>query len=126
MIEGSTPLAEIALYAGLLAGGALLGLFFYGGLWWTVQRLPASKRPALLTVGSFGVRTAVALSGFYVLMDGRLLRLAAAMVGFLAVRAYLVQRIRPQDTATQSGPEGRPAVSGSKSLEKERQYADQS
>ena len=49
----------------LLAGGAgvLLGVLFFGGLWWTVQRGLVSRRPALWFVGSFLLRTSVVLAG---------------------------------------------------------------
>ena len=38
--------------------GALLGVFFFGGLWWTVQKGVASERPAFWFLGSLLVRTA--------------------------------------------------------------------
>ena len=40
-----------------LAAGLLLGAFFFGGLWWTVQKGVASERPALWFLGSLLLRT---------------------------------------------------------------------
>ena len=37
---------NLALALALLAGG-VLGSFFFGGLWWTVQKGVASERPAI-------------------------------------------------------------------------------
>jgi len=67
----------------LLAGGAgvLLGVLFFGGLWWTVQRGLASRRPALWFVGSFVLRTSVVLAGMYVVSGGRWEALLASLVG---------------------------------------------
>ena len=40
----------------VLVGGAgvLLGVFFFGGLWWTVRRGVSSNRPALWFLGKIG------------------------------------------------------------------------
>ena len=55
------------ILTGILAllAGAGLGAFFFGGLWWTVQKGLSSKRPALLFVGSLLLRSGVVLAGFY-------------------------------------------------------------
>ena len=45
-------------------GGLAAGVFFYGGLWFTVRHLPVSRYRALLMLASFGIRTLVVLSGF--------------------------------------------------------------
>ena len=52
------------LVAALLAG-AVLGLVFFGGLWWTVRRGVTSPRPALWFVASLVVRLALTLVGIY-------------------------------------------------------------
>ena len=78
----------------ILAGlaGIILGLFYFGGLWITVQRLPTARHPALLTMGSFLGRTAVTLGGFYLVMAGSLGNLLACLVGFLLARQISVRR----------------------------------
>lgn len=78
-----------------LAVGGLLGLFFYGGLWWTVQRLLAARHPAPFSLGSMVVRMAVVLAGFYWVMDEDWVRLLACAVGLLAARTVLIHRYRP-------------------------------
>jgi F1F0 ATPase subunit 2 len=77
------------------AGGAVLGLLYFGGLWVTVRRLPAARHPGLLMLASFLVRTALVGAGFVALLAGEPLRLAVALVAFLAVRILLVRRVRP-------------------------------
>ena len=48
-----------------LATGGLLGVMFFGGLWWTVKKGVSAKRPARLFLGSLLLRTIFALAGFY-------------------------------------------------------------
>lgn len=78
-----------------LAGGMLLGLFFFGGLWLTVRRIPGSRSPVLFTIGSFIARTAVVMVGFYFITQGHWARVAVALLGFLVMRAILIHRFRP-------------------------------
>jgi F1F0 ATPase subunit 2 len=66
--------------------GIFLGLFYFGGLWYTVRSLPGSRNPALLTMGSFLGRTVITLAGFYLVMDGSLPKLLACLAGFLLAR----------------------------------------
>jgi F1F0 ATPase subunit 2 len=40
-----------------LVAGFLLGAFFFGGLWWTVQKGLSSRRPELWFLGSLLLRT---------------------------------------------------------------------
>jgi F1F0 ATPase subunit 2 len=76
--------------------GMALGLFYFGGLWLTVRRLPTSRSPALLTLGSFAGRLAVTLLGFYLVTGGRWERLLACLAGFLIARTLLVHRLHPR------------------------------
>lgn len=78
----------------LLAGGSL-GIFYFFGLWWTVRKLPSSKSPALLSLGSLVVRTAVILIGFYFIMGGHWERLLACLVGLMTARIVLVRILKP-------------------------------
>lgn len=68
----------------LIAGGAL-GTIFYGGLWWTVRRLCA-KTAGLWLVGSFLVRSVIALAGFSAVARGRWYGAIACFAGFLVAR----------------------------------------
>ena len=48
-----------------LSAGLLLGFFYFGSLWLTVQSLVKVKRPAMLSIGSFFFRTGLTLGGFF-------------------------------------------------------------
>ena len=84
-----------------LITGAVLGLFFFGGLFWTVRRLPVSRRPTLLAFSSFLVRGLVVAGGVVLVSDGSLVRILTALVGVMAVRTVLVRMAgdpRPDDS----------------------------
>ena len=72
-----------------LLAGIGLGLFYFGGLWLTVQCLPTIRHPAWLMLGSFLMRTLAALFGFYAVMSDSWARLLVCLAGFLVMRTVL-------------------------------------
>jgi F1F0 ATPase subunit 2 len=86
---------EILPLAGALATGVVLGIMFFGGLWWTVARGVSSPRPALWFVGSKLVRTALALGGFYLVGGGRWERWLLCLLGFVLARLATSRLTRP-------------------------------
>ena len=77
--------------------GLVVGQFYFGGLWFTVRRLPTARSPALLALGSFAVRTGVSVLIFYLIsLGGHWDRLLACVAGFTAMRLILVVRLRPR------------------------------
>jgi len=80
------------------AAGLALGAFYFTALWRTVRQLPVANSPAILMLGSFILRMAVVIAGFYLIMcTGHWERLAAAMLGFIIVRKILTYRLGPQN-----------------------------
>ncbi|MFZ6030148.1 MAG: ATP synthase subunit I [Chloroflexota bacterium] len=79
--------------------GLLLGAFYFGGLWWTVQKLSHVRRPTLLFIGSLAVRLALVLAGLYLVAGDQLGRLVACLLGFLLARTLLVVHWRPSRNA---------------------------
>jgi F1F0 ATPase subunit 2 len=77
------------LFSGL--AGALLGLFFFGGLWWTLRRALVSPRPALWVGGSMLLRMGCTAGGFVVVSAGDWQRLLACLFGFLVARWLVVR-----------------------------------
>lgn len=86
----------IYLILSLLAGG-LLGVFFFGGLWWTVQKITGSGRPYMISVISFIVRTAIVLAGFYFLIKVGWQFMIAALFGFIIARTILAYKLKPKE-----------------------------
>ena len=70
--------------------GLLLGTIFFGGLWFTIRKLVASKIPALLFLGSFILRVGITLTGFYFISSGRWQRLLICMAGFITARYSVI------------------------------------
>ena len=68
----------------ILAGvmGALLGAFYYGGLWLTVRTAVPSKHAALLFLASTLFRTGLAVTGFFLVSHSHWARLLPCLVGF--------------------------------------------
>ena len=90
----------IYLILSFLAGG-LLGAFFFGGLWWTVQKITGSGRPYMISVISFIVRTAIVLAGFYFLIKAGWQFMLAALFGFIIARTILAYKLKPKEKLSQ-------------------------
>ncbi len=78
-----------------LLAGILFGIFYFGGLWWTVQKITGSEKAYLISVASFVVRTAVVLAGFYLLLMSGSPYLFAALAGFLVARTIITYKLKP-------------------------------
>ncbi len=83
----------LGIASACLAGG-LLGGFFFAGLWWTVRKGVASRRPALWFFCSLMLRVGAAAAVFYLVGGGRWERLLACLAGFVAVRWFITSRVR--------------------------------
>ena len=74
--------------------GVLVGGVFFGGLWWTIRKALPSNLAGVWFAGSFLVRTAIALVGFYAAGQGDWRRLVSSVVGFLVARLLVVRLTR--------------------------------
>jgi F1F0 ATPase subunit 2 len=87
-----------------LITGLALGIFYFGGLWLTVQRLPEARQPALLALGSLAGRLGVTLLAVYLVTGGQWARIGVCLLGFFVMRTILVQRWQPRvSPATRGG-----------------------
>ncbi len=79
-----------------ILAGILLGIFFFGGLWWTVKKITAgNSKPYFLFLVSFIIRTVVVLAGFYLLLTAGWQYLLSALAGFLIARTILASKLKP-------------------------------
>jgi F1F0 ATPase subunit 2 len=86
-----------ALILALLAG-FVCGAIFFAGLWWTIRRGLGRSAPAAWFLGSFVLRTGIAVTAFYFVYGGDWRRLLACTLGFLAARSVVLRRNRvPRD-----------------------------
>lgn len=75
------------------AAGALMGTFYFGGLWLTVRLIRNFPNKAAIAFASFIVRLMVVFVALYVITAGRWERLLVALFGFYVVRTCLIERI---------------------------------
>lgn len=86
---------ETLALALMALAGALLGAFFFGGLWWTVRQCVNVRHPALWLFASLLLRMSVALTAFYLLGRGHWQRLLMCVLGFLVARLIVTWLTRP-------------------------------
>ena len=72
--------------------GVLLGVMFFGGLWWTVRKGVSFKQPALWFFGSQLLRMSITLAGFYFVSGDHWERLLVCLLGFVLAR-FIVMRL---------------------------------
>ena len=73
-----------------LVAGVLLGAIFFGGLWWTVQKVVSSNRSTLWFFVSLLMRTSILLAGFYLIAHGHWERLLMCLLGFVVARPIVM------------------------------------
>jgi F1F0 ATPase subunit 2 len=88
-----------------LTAGVLLGVVFFGGLWWTVRKGLSSDQPAVWFIGSQLLRTGIVLSGFYFTASGQWQRLLPCLFGFVAARAIVTAFVRAAEKPVDAGTE---------------------
>ena len=93
-----TPASDSLALAAALLAGAMLGVFFFGGLWWSVQKGVSSERAGLWFFGSLLLRNIITLAGFYFVSRDHWPRLVACLLGFLIARVIVVKRLTPTPT----------------------------
>lgn len=66
--------------------GTVLGLIFFGGLWFTVKKAVGAKIPALWFFSSLFLRLGVVMIGFYYIVQVGLKPLIICLIGFILAR----------------------------------------
>lgn len=75
----------------VIVAGFVLGMLFFGGLWWTVHKGLSSTRPALWFFGSLVLRTTIVLAGLYVVARDDWQRVMFCLLGFLIARVIITR-----------------------------------
>ncbi len=96
-----TPL-DAVVWLPVLAAGTGLGAVFFGGLWWTVNRLLLGRLSTLWLVGSAVARFGFVLAGFLLVAGNHWQRWVVVLAGFIAVRIAM-GRLLPSLTAGSAG-----------------------
>ncbi len=84
-------MTEAFVVTGGLGVGLLLGVFFFGGLWWTVQKGLTGRHPELWFTASFLLRTAVVAAALYWMARQGTVFLLAGCVGVILARPLVLR-----------------------------------
>jgi len=95
------PLLGMAIVATI--SGVAIGTAFYGGLWWTTQRLTQVKQPALLVLISLLIRMTIVLSTLTLFARTSLFGLVLCLIAFITTRFAYPLRV---NSAQRSSLEG--------------------
>lgn len=87
-------MGEFANLTRALLAGALIGAVFYGGLWWTVGHSASKRHLGAWLLGSFLLRTTVALGGFYFVAQFDWRTLLTCLFGFFTARLCVTRLTR--------------------------------
>ena len=71
--------------------GIGLGTFFFGGLWFTVQKGLQSKNASLIFMASLILRVAVVMLGFYYISIDDWRKILICLLGFMIAR-FIITR----------------------------------
>lgn len=74
--------------------GFILGMLYFGGLWWTVRRAVTSSTPAILFFTSLLVRMGLVLVGIYYVGQGNWQRIILCLIGFIIGRIVVTRLTR--------------------------------
>lgn len=78
-----------------LVAGGVLGLLYFGGLWWTVHKVQKSNRPILFYSVSFATRLILIATCLILLLQVGSWHLLISLAGFYLARLVLVYQARP-------------------------------
>lgn len=73
--------------------GVILGIVFFGGLYWTIHKLTEVKQPGFLMIGSLIFRMALLLSVLYYVSRSGYKGILYALFGMLLVRIIMIFKI---------------------------------
>lgn len=101
---GSLDLSHWPTWLGVLLAGWIVGLLFYGSLWWTTSKILHSQHPVLWMLSGFVLRMALALSALYWLTDAHWERLLICVGGFLIARPLVIRLSARWETTSPTAP----------------------
>lgn len=96
---------DVGGWALALVAGAALGVLFFGGLRWTLERSLRSAWPVAWQLGSSLVRTGFTLAGIALASGGRWDRMLVALTAFTAARLWIVRAAPPRVKEACHAPE---------------------
>ena len=73
--------------------GSGLGLFYFGGLWWVLNRFAEEKASQALVLISLFLRNALVFGGFVLIavINGSLPNILSALAGFVLIKLVMIR-----------------------------------
>lgn len=87
--------------------GIGLGIFYFGGLWWTLRILPGKSNARLLLGLSFVLRALIALLGFYIIIQRGVYGFFFTIGGFFLIRFIMTRMLGPAERNTRDANQSR-------------------
>jgi F1F0 ATPase subunit 2 len=88
-------MSETLYWVLVFIGGIALGLFFFGGLWFTINKAVNAKIPALWFFVSFVIRIGAVMLGFYYVSSVGWQGLITCLIGFITARFIVTHFTKP-------------------------------
>lgn len=88
---------EIIPFVLIFAEGFVLGVLFFGGLWFTVKKSVSARNPIWWIFGSFIVRTGIVLSGFYYMAQFGWQAMLLGLLGLIMARFIIMHFTKRYD-----------------------------
>lgn len=82
------------VYIGGFIAGIISGLYYFGGLWWTVQKVPTSSSPRILLAVSFIARLFPIVCVMYFAARNNPGVFFTLLPGFFLIRMVMTRKIR--------------------------------
>ncbi len=96
--------ADFTLWGLAFLWGVVLGLFYFGGLWFTLKAMPRKEKPKRWLAFSYILRLAGALCGFWLVVQKDVMAFMFTLLAFFGVRMVLIRTLK------QKGDENNHAV----------------
>lgn len=74
--------------------GLLMGILYFGGLYFSTQKFNSAKSPALFMILSFVLRMGILIVGFYYLSKSGYKNILIGLLGVMLVRFIMVFNIK--------------------------------
>jgi len=91
---------NIGLLLAMVCAGAIIGLFYFGGLWLTLNKLTESRQWGLWLGASFLLRSTMTVAAFWLLAADDWRRILALATGFTIVRFLSIKQIQHKPVPT--------------------------
>lgn len=80
-------------------GGIILGIIFFGGLYWSVNQLAKVRYPAVLMIASAFVRMGILLFGIFLLADNNIKNMLSIVVGIILVKVVMIFTVQKKSVS---------------------------